>query len=61
MNWKETTFVELPCWESGSFRIMRNPRDGSYQLFRDKGIATDVWSGFATLEQAKEKAKQCLS
>jgi hypothetical protein len=60
MTWKETIFVEWPCWESGPFRIMRT-EDGSYRLFRDKFIATDVWSGFGTLEEAKSKAGECLT
>jgi hypothetical protein len=60
MTWQERTFVEWPCWESGPFRIMRT-EDGSYRLFRDKFIATDVWSGFRTLEEAKSKAQECLT
>jgi len=56
MDWTETTFLHWRCWESGPFRILREV-DGSYHLFRDKGIATDGWCGFQTLEEAKQKAE----
>ena len=54
MDWIETTFLDWPCWESGPFRIMEV--NGYYELFFDKGIATDVWQ-FKSLEEAKEKAE----
>jgi hypothetical protein len=56
MEWKKTTWHDWDAWESGAFRILKD--DIGYALFLDKRIATDAWSGFATLEEAQQKAEQ---
>jgi hypothetical protein len=60
MTWTPTRFIDWQCWEARInpqlvYRIISS--ELGWTLYRDNGIATEVWSEIDSLDEAKKKAE----
>jgi hypothetical protein len=57
MTWQRNRFGPWDCWEAGPYRIMEND-GGSFDLFRDRYISTEVFRDFPSLKDAQDFAEE---